>query len=301
VKGRMLAVALVGFLPALVLFLFVTAKQREFRIAEHENELRSFARVSAVEYGRLLHQGEALLGVLSEFPEVTEEGSACSRRLAAVMRHLEHFTTVSLIGLDGYLMCGALGDGTLYIGDRAYFRRALATNRFSMGEYAVGRITGKPIVGLAVPINTEDGVDVESVLSMSLDLDAVGNEASSMNIPVATTFTVLDGAGNVMVRVRDAAGFAADTVGSVAPDEFMAMITGVAGTVYGTDLDGVERAMAVEPLRGTGAGILGYLVVGGATDVLDEADDLARTELLILLAGLLFLGAVTYGLSRKLT
>ena len=302
VKGRMLIVALVSFLPAVVLFGVVSTIQREHAAEDHADELLDFAQVASVEYRRWIDESRSILASLAEFPEVGQGGAACSNRLSAVMNHLPDYTTASLIGIDGYMVCGALGTaGSLYLGDRAYFRRAMATNRFAVGDYAVGRITGKPTVGVAQPLTTDDGMGAESVLALALDLDALGNQATLMNLPTGATFTVLDNAGTVMVRVREATvGSGADSVGSRAPDEFMEMVRNAGGATFETaDLDGMERVLAVQPLRGAGSGPQGYLVVGANTSgAMAEVTPVAQMGLIILLAGLIVSGTATYLASR---
>ena len=304
VKGRMLALALISFSPAVALFVFATLKQREAAIADYDRELLNFASVSAVEYSHWVEDSRDILESLAEFPEVSQGGGECSQRLAAVRTHLEQYTTASLIGLDGYLKCGGLAvGGSLYLGDRAYFRRTVSTNRFSVGDYAIGRITGKPTVGMAHPITGEDG-NVEAVLAVALDLDALGNAAMRMNLPNAATFTVIDPAGNVMVRVGEASvGEGADTVGSRANAEYLELITGADAdeTVVGSDLDGVQRRLAVRPLRGAASGTQGYIVAGGNDgEMMAQVNALAMTELTLLLLGLLLVGGTTYLMSRKI-
>ncbi len=51
------------------------------------------------------------------------------------------------------MACGSLTpENALYLGDRAYFVRATSRNLFSVGEFTLGRITGKPVVGMALPL-----------------------------------------------------------------------------------------------------------------------------------------------------
>ena len=42
--------------------------------------------------------------------------------------------------------------GQVYVGDRVYFRRALETRDFAIGEYQIGRITGKATLNFGYPV-----------------------------------------------------------------------------------------------------------------------------------------------------
>jgi hypothetical protein len=223
--------------------------------------------VTAAEYQLLVEESQQLLGALAEFPEIRNgEGRACNQRLASVLRHTPQYTTLSLIGLDGYMACGSLPvDGGLYLGDRAYYRLATTNGEFSVGNYALGRITGKPTVGVAYPIMDADGSNTERVLAASIDLSALAERAQGQQLPHGTTFSILDRESNVLVRVpegRHPLGY--DTVGAVAQETFLAAPLNVREPFIevATDLDGVDRLFAVAPLLGGSQRVAGFLAVG---------------------------------------
>ena len=287
-RNRVFLIVFVAFLPAIGIFLFAKSHQRDAAIQEYGESLLRSVHVSAVEYERFIEEGRGILASLAEFPEVRQGGVQCSQRLATILPHLPQYTTLSLIGLDGYLICGSLSpSGSLYLGDRAYFRKAVTSSRFSVGSYAVGRITGKPTVGMAHPIVADGGLGVESVLAVALDLNVLGNAASRMNLHSGATFTVLDEEGRVMVRVPEGTGpEASDTVGAQAPEAFRELLGSPIrdNLARGTDLDGVDRMLAVRPLRGLGTGMNGYLVIGGdEEEAMATIEEAAQAELLFLL------------------
>ena len=47
--------------------------------------------------------------------------------------------------------------GQVYVGDRVYFRRALETRDFAIGEYQIGRITGKATLNFGYPVLDDAG------------------------------------------------------------------------------------------------------------------------------------------------
>ena len=304
IRNRVLLVAFIAFLPAVGIFMLARSQQGDAATRVFEESLLRSVHVSAVEYERFVEESRGILASLAEFPEVIQGGRQCSQRLATVLPHLPHYTTLSLIGLDGYLSCGSLSpSGDLYLGDRAYFRKAVTSSRFSVGSYAIGRITGKPTVGMAHPIMSEDGSGVESVLAVALDLNMLGNAASRLDLPSGATFTVLDEEGNVMVRVPEGTDpDATDAVGAQAPDAFREMLGGpVHGNLaWGTDLDGVERTLAVHPLRGIGTGVNGYLVIGGdEEEMVAMVREAARVELMFLLISVFVVVIMAWTLMPK--
>lgn len=225
-------------------------------------------------------------------------GSECDRQLASVLEHAPWYTTISVIGLDGYMACGALTvDDPLYLGDRAYFVRASSGLEFSVGDYHVGRITGKPGVGVALPV-VEDG-DVRGVVAGSIDLTTLAEHATGAELPEGATFTVLDRDGRIVVRWPRSLGAAPDTVGTRAPSGFPSMPEGRRPVVVeGTDLYGFDRIYAVAALAAGPGRPQGYVAIGTSAAVLmDRVDEVTRSQLrgLLVAAAILFVIAWLVG------
>jgi len=289
---RLFALVIVAFLPAVVLFALANATLRNHERSQQEEQLLAMASLAALEYQRLIDDSRQLLASLAEFPEIRDGTEpACSRRLAGVLGHTPQFTTLSLISGDGYMTCGSLPvDGGLYLGDRAYYLLATTNGQFSVGEYALGRITGKPTVGVAYPIAEGTLQHVQTVLAASLDLSNLGSYTRPQTLPPYVTFTVLDRNRNVLVRKpagRNPLGY--DSVGARAPESFPPSPSESATPILmaGSDLDGVDRLFAVAPLLGGGARARGYVAVGKEEAMLlSEIEAVARRELRFLgLAG----------------
>lgn len=294
-QTRLFVLVVLAFLPMVGLYWHGGRSLESAERESREAELVQIATTAGLEYRRLLEDSEALLGALSEFPEIrSPRQPECNRLLASVMSHLEYYTAIQVIEVDGFVGCGSLElDGGLNVGDRYYHQATLANNQFTVGNYVVGRLTGKPVLGVGFPVRSADGTGVEAVLAGYVDLTKLGNHVFEMDMPDAATFTVLDRAGTVMVRVpagRHAMGY--DTVGASIPESFPAPVGDERGTyvVSGADLDGVDRVFAVAPLRAGGARAQGYVLVGLEEATLLEATDTAvKRELQLLGLGGLFL------------
>lgn len=289
---RLFSLVIVAFLPAVVLFGLANRNLREHEREQQEDRLVQIATLAALEYERLIQDSHQLLAVLAEFPEIRIGSTAeCGRRLASVLSHTPQFTTLSLIGADGYMTCGSLPvDGSLYLGDRAYYLLATTNGQFSVGEYALGRITGKPTVGVAYPLASEPQQRVQKVLAASLDLSNLGSYSRPKTLPPYVTFTVLDRNGRVLVRKpMGHAPIGDDSLGAQAPENFPQLPAEAGGPelMAGTDLDGVSRLFAIAPLHGGGLRPQGYVVVGKEEAMLlAEIESVARRELRFLgLAG----------------
>jgi hypothetical protein len=290
---RLFILVILAFIPALGFYWYANRELRDFQTIAKEEELLQRVRAVSSEYRHLTEDTRAFLGTLSEIPAI-REGSfpECGELLEDILPHIPRFTTISVIGVDGYMTCGSLApDEDLYLGDRAYFVRANAVRDFVVGEFALGRITGKAVLGMALPVVDEG--EVQRVLAASLELETLAVEWGRTPLPEGHTFTILDSTGRIMARRPRTGDFTlADTVGARTGEGFPGMPEGrEAGLVTGTDIDGVERVFAVAPLQGVAGNAQGYAVAGRPrATFLQEAEHVSEMQLRYMaLGGLLLL------------
>ena len=271
-QTRLFVLVLLAFLPALALFFNASRSARELQSRIVDQQLARSAEVATVEYMRMLTESEALLGALSQVPEIrTAEARECDAILANALRVTPQYTTLSRIGVDGYLTCGSLTpEQGLYLGDRAYFTLATTLEQFAVGNYALGRITGRPGVGVALPVQV-DG-ETRGVLAASIDLSKLADNALSVELAEGTSFTVLDRNGQVLVRqpIRPDPAIA-DTIGTMRPEGFPVMPDDRDVSLEdGVDLDGLSRRFAVSSLLSVDGSPRGYVVIGADRDALAQ-------------------------------
>ncbi|MBT8397700.1 MAG: hypothetical protein HKO65_02280 [Gemmatimonadetes bacterium] len=298
---RLLILVFLAFIPALGIFWYANREFRNLQLEAKEDELIRRAEAVATEYQRLITEGELFLGTLSEFDEVrSTRFPTCTEHLARVLQHTDHFTFISVIGMDGYLACGSLTpESALFLGDRAYYVRAMSRQVFSVGEFSLGRVTGKPVLGMALPMGTE-GMSAP-ILATSLDLNVLAIRPLGGTLPEGYTFSVLDPNKRVLVRLPQTGDFSlADSVGAIAGPEFPGPPEGGdAVIVTGTDFDGIERLFAVAELGSATGGTEGYLAIGRTRiTLMQEVDEIVRLQLRFLAVGGVVLLALAWALGH---
>jgi hypothetical protein len=298
---RLLILVFLAFIPTLGFFWYANSELRSLQLQAKEDELAQRAQAIATDYQMLLDESRRYLGTLAEFPQVrTPRSPTCTDYLQRALSHADEYTTLSLIGLDGYLACGAVAaEGELYLGDRAYFTRAASRRSFSVGTFALGRLTGLPVLGVAQPIM--EGDELAWILGASLDLNLLAERASQNPLPEGYTFTVLDRERRVMVRLPVTGDFTlADSVGALAELDFPSLPEGSDPVVVtGTDLDGMVRLFAVAPLQASPGDPQGYLAFGRIrSTLLEEVDQVVDVELRFLAAGAVVLLALAWVLGH---
>lgn len=190
---------LLAVVPALGLALYADLEQRRLTVAAAEQETLHLMRLATAHQEQLLEGVRNLLLVVANLPEVQRgDGVACGRVLAGVLRAQPLYLNLGVARADGSIFCSALpGPTGVRIADRLYFQTAVVTRAFAVGEYQVGRITGRPSLNFGTPVLGPSG-EVIGVAFGAVDLRQLGRSIAAVGLPPHTTFTVLDRAGVVL-------------------------------------------------------------------------------------------------------
>ncbi|MDP2310154.1 MAG: ATP-binding protein [Pseudomonadota bacterium] len=244
-RSRLVILVLLAVLPATVVLVRTVRSERALLDAAARNTalfaVRQIAQIQTVTLG----EAKGMLVGLSALPAVLDTDPAtCNLVVARIREHNPSYANIGAVTPDGTVFCSAVPMlGTTVLSDRSYFRDAIRTGGFAIGEYQVGRITGRASVNIGYPAYDATG-SVRAVVYVALDLEALGRTMSRSLLPAGALFTVLDRNGAVLVREPDHA----ETVGtSLAADPVYArLIANV--TPEGFVLDEGDRLYAIMPL-----------------------------------------------------
>ena len=228
---------------------------------------------------------QVLVG-LAQIPAVSELRRSCSSQLAAMLKQYTFYTNLGVAGPDGTGLCSAVPSTqpTNY-SDRAWFQRVFQTRDFAVGEYQIGRASGKPALGIGYPLQNEEG-DLR-VIFAGLDVSWLNQLAAGAQLPPGSTFTLTDGNGIILARYPDPENW----VSRPMPDAALikaALGRGGEGTAAVAGHDGVDRVYAIMPLADASSW-KAYVMVGIPTQVAYAEVDLAMFRNI---AGLLAVGVL---------
>src|SRR5919106_1813763 len=184
-RVRLLLLVLLAVIPALGLTLYTNLEEREVRKAlVYEHALR-LSRLVSADHERLIEDARKLLAALARLPGVREgKRAACGTLFADLLTRHSSYAN--------------LGD----VGDRAYFRHARKTRDFAIGDYQIGRITGKATVNFGHPVLDNRG-HVQVVLFAALDLAWLNELAGHAGLPTGSVITVIDRNGTILSHYPD--------------------------------------------------------------------------------------------------
>ena len=243
---RLLLVVSAALVPALALQAWIEHDSNRIRQLLVQDEALRLVRLVADQQQRIAEGAEQALAAIASAGSVqTRKSDACSALLARLLALEPRYNSASVLGLDGQVICaGAPADPAVNAADRPFFRLALRTGGFVVGDYAIGRISGQPTLHMARPFRDPDG-QVAGVVTVALNLDWLGRQLETLGLPPEAAVSVSDRNGTIIARYPDGQRYVGQPMTDAARAALLADHIGVTAM---KGLDGRPRMVASTPL-----------------------------------------------------
>jgi signal transduction histidine kinase len=166
---------------------------------------------------------------------------------------------------DGLVTCTALPDPAP-VNDSAnpYFQRVLANHGFAIGDFRIGRLSGKPTLAFGYPLL--DGKDqIKAVIFTAMDLASLNDLAAHALMPSGATLTAIDRKGIILARYPDPEKWVGHS-STETPIYRIVLRQNKEGTAEALGEDQVSRLYSFVPLSGVPDQDM-FLIVGIPTAV----------------------------------
>ncbi len=282
-RTRLMALALVALAPGVASVLYTTHQIDGLRRAEVAELAMQGARHAADETNRIISGVESLLLAVSHVPSVRDgDAEACSVYLGDLGPNLPHLVAVSVLDLEGRWFCGSVrpADPAVDLSDRSYFQEALAHEGLVLGLYTAGRVSGRPILPVALSFPNRAGAKA-GVLVATIDLAWLGQVMRERGVPRDGSLTVADREGTIVAREPLPERF----VGTKIPEAFRRLLNaGAAGVEEVRSQDGTKRVLGYVPVGSSPPGL--YVSAGLSSQASFQAVSMAALyAVLMILAG----------------
>lgn len=197
----------------------------------------------SADIAQVLADARPVLVALAQVPEARgDDADACTRVMAEKIKTYPQFTTFGAAHLDGNLFCTAQAQtAAVSIDDRAYFHRALESKDLGVGDYQIGKVTGKQSAGLGFPVLDAAG-KAHGIVLAPVDLDWLNQRVANLKLPAGANALVVDSQGVILATNIDPKMYVGKPLSeSVLGDTMMRQIEGT-GEFAGPD--GVMRVYA---------------------------------------------------------
>lgn len=249
-RARIVLLVIASVMPVMGLAVYAGMMQRDAAEREERQALLLIAELTAKHPEQIIENARQLLfAAAGNIDNLLAGHATCDayfRRLAQATGGL--YRSMGLIKPDGDVFCNTAAPTRLpviNVRDREYFRLAMESRRFTVGDYQIGRSTRTPGLNFAYPVLDADG-SVMGVLFAGLNLDTFvekGRLESPQQKP-GRVVTLFDRNGIVLAQYPE---FRA-SVGRKSPNPQVAELLDKVnrGLFTATDLTGAVRIYAVE-------------------------------------------------------
>lgn len=265
-RFRLVLLALIALVPVFGLFAYSAAKSRETALELARSRLQSDVLLAAAHQQRLVDRVAQLLGDIASGPSIKDtRNRVCVQYLKNLQSQDSAYVNLGVVNLDGKVSCHAMEAGfEVYAGDRSFFRQVLAGRKFSVGDYTIGRASGRPGISFAVPVYSSEGV-LNGVAVAALDIGRMTEALAAGPVLEGARLRLIDRRGTVVAEHPAGPGLQGSRErDAVVLDAAQARQSGMREAV---DADGVERVYAYAPVGGTAGDGL-FVAVSAPRDVI---------------------------------
>lgn len=198
-RGRLLLLASLATLPALLFVVWVAAQERRMALRRAESDARYVAGLASREHAQQVEGAARLLERLATIPESSSEREL-ERILPVVLRGFPQVANLGLITTSGALSFSVVPPprDVDWRGNKA-FTEALRQPGVAVGEYQLGPIVLRPVLIMARAIRSAAG-DPQRIVFAALELAWLDDLARHAELPPDHVLYIADGRGNVLAQ-----------------------------------------------------------------------------------------------------
>jgi signal transduction histidine kinase len=284
---RLALLVLLAVIPALALIFYAAEEQRRSISLEAQQSAQRLARLVSANQEVLIAGTRQLLTAVAEVPVVQAgDATACSAFLQQVHGKYPYYTNLAVADVNGWLICSAVPlREPVNIADRSYFRRTVQRQDLALGDYQLGRVTGRATINVGYPLRDRRG-NMAGVIFAGIDLTWLGRIAAQTRLPEGTTVTLIDNEGVIFVRYPEPGTWIGRKVPEGSLLDAISRQSGE-GTADAEGVDGIKRLYGFTRLSDNAATV----IVGLSKNFALASADRVRNSLeWLVLAALLALG-----------
>ncbi|WP_454624903.1 cache domain-containing protein [Bradyrhizobium cenepequi] len=246
--SRLFVLVAIALIPAIAIQAYNEFQLRRTRQVEVQNQALNLAELAAAEQRQIVMGMHQALIALSELPAIKAKNTeGCNAYLARIKRRYPGFISFIVVDTNGDAFCDTNNDyKRSTAAGRPYFADVLKTGKFTIGEFAIGRQTGRNVLHFALPFYGDDA-RLGGVVIAALSLDWLAGSIAQQDVPPGAALAIMDRNGTYLARYPDNARFVSRKTprdSDRKPDH--------RSTADIVDLDGVERIVGYSVLQDGG-------------------------------------------------
>jgi PAS domain S-box-containing protein len=199
-RARMVMLVMGAIVPLLAGAIYHMLQDAEEALHDATSRLTSMAALASASQESSARSGHQLLVSIASVPGfVQATPQTCQAYLGQLRKQFTLYTNLGIANTDGSLRCDALGSPPgMSLADRTYFRRALESKKFAIGEYTMGRLSRKQVLTFGMPMLDASG-QIGGVLFAAVDLAVLSTLGEDAPLEPGAQLQILDRQGVVLL------------------------------------------------------------------------------------------------------
>jgi signal transduction histidine kinase/CheY-like chemotaxis protein len=201
---RILAPAALVAIPAIALLVYMSFDRRaqaELALTQNASQL---ARLASVDQERLIEGTRQLLISLSQSRDVQEGNTdRCKAYLQQLLPQFgATYNNLGVSDVHGNVTCSGVDADVISIADRPWYRTTIEQQGFVVGDYVIGRQTGRASLPFGYPVRDSAG-QLRGAVFATVDLQRLNESLIGADWSEDVTLTVTDRHHTVLAHLPD--------------------------------------------------------------------------------------------------
>ncbi|MCF7513873.1 EAL domain-containing protein [Pseudoalteromonas sp. L23] len=189
-------------LPCLIIILFLLCEQRQQALTQQSQQALHYAKqVAAIQQVELADTEQVLQQLSTRIDHLTVEHGKCPPLLYHAMLLSPNLANLGIVDAQGNVLCTThqADQREINIADRGYFKTAMRTAQFSIGEYQIDRSMQRATVNFALPIY-DDQQQFLFMLVAVKGLTHWSQTLAKLPLPVGTRVMIADAKAQIIAQ-----------------------------------------------------------------------------------------------------
>jgi diguanylate cyclase (GGDEF)-like protein len=206
IRARLALLGLILLTPLMLERAHSLEENRSRQIAYASAELASIAQHSVQAQREIISSVETMMKSAAYIrASVGGVGKSCDLLRASMQFELPWIRNLSIVGGDGRVQCSTFPRLVgVDLGDRGYFKQAVASRSFAFSDYLIGRASRLPLMTAAYPV-TAIAADEQAVIVAGIDLGWMSKVMDDLRGRPGVSAFLIDSEGTVVAAPSDQA------------------------------------------------------------------------------------------------
>jgi two-component system cell cycle sensor histidine kinase/response regulator CckA len=204
IRSLLLAIIAIVALPCVGIIIYSGLQLRDDALDDARELTQGIADRITSEQQNMMAGAEQLLSSLAQIPEVTHQDVDRMQRLLTNLLGINpQYVSLFVTDRNGNVLCSAVPlKSAISVADRRNFKNAMATGRFSSGEFLFSRTANRPTINYAYPYRN-DGGELAGVIVVAFKLEYYSKIMEQAKLPHNSGLLLTDHAGMIIFSSFD--------------------------------------------------------------------------------------------------